>query len=148
MCEAVLFDYLGQLKKSFFNNPLATLPVISSFERIKFVPWGRHQSEQNVDFPIGDTLLRDEILKGMYDLFSPKAVQLPVIKFLEKNNKDTLNWYEVIKGFFMQGVLLNHCNQLRVYVVTIRPITLDASYNYWPRLLCQPSFTSTSPTVS
>ncbi len=91
--------------------------------------------EQNIDLPIGSTLVREDILSGKYESFSPKAVRLPILKFLEKDCKGTHHWYEVIKGSFMQGVLLNYKEELRVYVVTIRLITPDASYNSWPRLL-------------
>ncbi len=144
MCEAVLYDYLGQLRKSFFTNSIAKLPVVASFERIKFVPWGRRELEQKIDLPVGSSLLREDILNGKYDSFSPKAVRLPILKFLEKDCKGTHHWYEVIKGSFMQGVLLGYNDELRVYVITIRPITPDASYNSWPRLLYNTSFEITN----
>ncbi len=146
MCEAVLFDYLGQLRKSFFNHPLAKLPVLASFERIKFVPWGKCDLEQNT-LPVGSALLREDLLNGKYDLFSPKAVRLPITKFLEKDCKRKHHWFDVVKGLFMQGVLLNYCDKLCVYVVTIKPITPDASYNSWPRLLYNPSLETTSKTA-
>ncbi len=139
MCEAVLYDYLGQLRKSFFTNSIAKLPVLASFERIRFVPWGKRDSMLNT-FPVGSTLLREDLLNGKYDSFSPKAVRLPVIKFLEKDCKGKHHWFDVVKGLFMQGVLLNYCDELCVYVVTIRPITPDASYYSWPRLLYNQNF--------
>jgi hypothetical protein len=67
MCEAVLYDYLGQLRKSFFTHPTAKLPALASFERVKFVTWGRRELEQHINLPIGSTLLRDDILTGKYD---------------------------------------------------------------------------------
>lgn len=143
MCEAVLFDYLGQLRKSFFSNPLAKLPVLASFDRIKFVPWGKHDLKQNT-LPVGGTVLREDLLNGKYDSFSPKAVKLPIIKFLEKDCKGKHHWFDVVRGLFMQGVLLNYCDELSVYIVTIRPIMPDASYNSWPRLLYNPNLETTN----
>lgn len=134
MCEAVLYDYLGQLRKSFYTNTNAKLLVLATFERIKLITWGKRELEQN-SFPIGGTLYREDIINGKYDFFFPKPVRLSVAKFHIKDNEGKKHWYEVINGLFMQGVLLNNNSELRVYVVTISPITPDASFNFWPRLL-------------
>src|ERR1700761_7159882 len=141
MGEGIIDDYLGQSRKSFFNNQGSKMPVIATFDRIKFITWGKRELEPN-DFPVGSTLYREDILNGKYDLFSPKPVKLHILKFLEKDIKGMYHWFDIVKGLYMQGLLINNGSELRVYVVTIRTQMPDSDYNYWPRLIYESQFIS------
>lgn len=134
MPEAVIFEYQGKVQISYFSQSKATLPVKLKNGEIKLVSWGRRLRENSI-MPLGGWAPLAAIQQHKWNSFFPRAVKLPIKKFMKIDYEGTVQWHEVTKRQFIQGVLLQEEQETRVYIVTIIPERLDIYYNRWPRLL-------------
>lgn len=137
MPEAVIFDYQNKIYTVSFARANAKLPVKTKNGEIKFVTWGRRENE-NSEMPLGGwarlTALQNEREKK-WSIYLPKSVQVPVLKFMEKDFEGRVCWYEVTKGKCIQGLLAKHENEYRLYIVTIDPEDLMNCHYRWPRII-------------
>lgn len=134
MCIGVLYDFRGHPLKVFFGNPSAKLPVKASFERITLIRWGRRESEK-CDFPTGSWVNLELIKRGRLDCYEPKPVKIPLRKFLDMDFTGQQRWYDVVPGYWVQGMLAKHQTEHRVYIVTITVAQPRGGEGQWPRIL-------------
>ncbi|MBV9576074.1 MAG: hypothetical protein JO149_05580 [Gammaproteobacteria bacterium] len=137
MPEAVIFAYQHQIYTVFFAKSNAKLPVKTKNGEVVLAAWGRRENE-NSEMPLGGwarlTTLQNE-KNNTWHMYLPKAVQLPILKFMEKDFEGRACWYEVTKGKCIQGLLAKHDNEYRLYIVTIDPEDLMNCHYRWPHII-------------
>lgn len=137
MPEAVVYSHQGKIYTLSFIHPKAALPIKAKNGDIKMVTWGRREKE-NSEMPLGGWARLVDIKNDKakrWDMYTPKSVQIPIIKFMEKDFEGNQCWYEVTKGKCLQGLLARHENEFRVYIVTIEPEDLMCSHYRWPHII-------------
>lgn len=142
MPEAVIFHWQNKLHTIYFAHTKAMLPVKLKNGECKLIPWGRREAE-NSEMPLGGWARLVDLKNGQDDrwnMYSPKPVQIPVQKFMEKNFEGKSCWYEVNKNQCIQGVITHEENEYRVYIVTIDPKDLANCHYRWPHVVNIPQF--------
>jgi hypothetical protein len=137
MPEAVIFTQDNKIYTMHFTNVKAALPVKLKNGAYQLVTWGRRESE-NSEMPMGGWARLSNIKNDkntQWNLYSPKPVQVPVEKFMEKNFEGKSCWYEVTKGKCIQGLLARYENEYRVYIITIDPEDLTNCHYRWPNII-------------
>lgn len=134
MAEGVMYHYQDQIHTVYFPNPKAALPVRLTNGQVKLVTWGR-RSAQVGELPLGGWANLQSIYKGRWDIYIPKPIRLPIIKFMEKDFEGNTHWYDVTHGQWIQGLLAHEGNELRVYIVTITPEHHNTCHERWPRIM-------------
>lgn len=137
MPEAVIFYYQNKPYTIYFARPNAKLPIKTKAGEIKLVTWGRRENEPS-EMPLGGwvrlaTLQNEK--NQRWGMYSPKAVQIRVDKFMEKDHEGRMCWYELTKGKCLQGMLAKCENEYRVYLVTIDPEDLMNCHYRWPHVM-------------
>jgi len=137
MPEAVTFSYQEKIYTIYFAQTKAVLPVKLKSGVSKLVTWGRRDKEIS-EMPLGGwarlTSVKNE--KGnRWHAYFPQAVQLPILKFMEKDFEGNVCWYEVTKGKCIQGLLARVENEFRIYIVTIDPEDLNNCHYRWPHII-------------
>lgn len=130
MCGGVIFQYKGELIKTYFPNPKSTLPVLLENGEIELYPWGRRKEQKGL-LPAGGWARQESLENGIWDKFFPKPVALLINEFMEKDNERNSHWFSVTNGKYIQGIIARNDSETRVYVVTIEP-PRDAIHNRWP----------------
>lgn len=134
MPEGVMFYYQGQIQTVYFANPKAMLPVCLADGQIRLLSWGRRKSQVG-ELPLGGWVNLQAIYKGKWDIYIPKPVRLPIIKFMEKDFEGSTHWYDVTPGQWIQGLVASEEGEVRVYVVTITPEMHNIYHDRWPRIM-------------
>ena len=134
MPDAVMFHYQNKAHTVYFSQSKAVLQVKLKNGETTLVAWGRRLRE-NSAMPLGGWAMHTSIQEGKWDYFMPKPVKLPIKKFMKIGYEGHIQWYEVIRGQWIQGVLLREENEYRVYIMTVIPDRLDVYYNRWPRIV-------------
>lgn len=137
MPEAVIFHFQNKTYTIYFTQQNAMLPVRLKNGDCKLVQWGRRQSE-NSELPLGGWAKLSAIKNGEknhWQYYLPKPVQIIVDKFMEKDFEGNPCWYEVTKGKCLQGLLAQHENEFRLYIVTIEPDDLMNNHYRWPHVI-------------
>lgn len=134
MPEAVMFHYQGSMQTVYFARPRAKLPVMLANGEVRLVTWGRRQHEEQ-DMPAGGWARLAAIHEGKWGIYLPKPVRLPIVKFMKTDYEGRAHWYEVTKGYHIQGLLARENQVFRVYIVTIVPELLDIFHDRWPRIV-------------
>ncbi|MHB1949636.1 MAG: hypothetical protein ACYCQI_16170 [Gammaproteobacteria bacterium] len=137
MPEAVIFHYQQKIHTIHFTHAKAILPVKLKNGDCRLVTWGRRENE-NSELPLGGWARLANIKGGkesFWNMYSPKPVQIPVEKFMEKNFEGKSCWYEVTKGKYLQGLLAQYENEFRVYLVTIDPEESTNCHYRWPHVI-------------
>jgi hypothetical protein len=103
---------------------------------VEWVIWGKRNEEPDRFFAPGGWARLESVKEGKWKRFHPTPVLLPVRSFLEKDHERKSHWFDVPPGQVIQGLLANHDDESRVYLVTI---DTPAEYHYihdrWPRLV-------------
>ena len=137
MADAVIFSFQNKIHTVSFRHPKAMLPVKLKSGECKLVTWGRRENE-NSEMPLGGwarlSAIKNEKEKK-WNMYQPKAVQIFVDKFMEKDFEDTPRWYEITKGKCLQGLLAQYENEYRLYIVTIEPEDLMNCHYKWPHII-------------
>lgn len=133
MCGGVEYTYHGETIKTYFPNPETRLPIRQKTGEVVLVPWGRRK-EQPSEFPLGGWARLDSIEKGVWDRYFPKPVKIIVDRFMEKDINRKSHWFDMKASAFIQGLLVQHKQEQRVYVVTIEGDE-DAVHDRWPRII-------------
>lgn len=134
MPEGVMYQHQNQTHTVYFANPKALLPVRLANSQIKLLPWGRRTTQQG-ELPLGGWANLQTIYKGRWDIYIPKPVRIPLIKFMEKDFEGNTHWYDVTGGHWIQGLVAREQNEIRVYIVTITPELHNINHERWPRIM-------------
>jgi hypothetical protein len=129
-----MFHHQQQTHTVYFANPKAMLPVRLHDGQIKLLPWGRRKSQIG-ELPLGGWANLQMIYKGKWDIYIPKPVRIPIIKFMEKDFEGNTHWYDVTEGHWVQGLLAREAHEIRVYIVTITPELYSVCHDRWPRIM-------------
>jgi hypothetical protein len=116
-----------------FSDVKASLPIEVNQKKIYYLPWGR-QSKQFSPLPMGGWLLQSLLQQGKWDKFFPRLVKIPAVKFMEQDIEGKLQWFDVIQGSYIQGAILKQREEMRLYIVTLTPETLNNPFLRWPVL--------------
>lgn len=136
MCTAVKYLHEDALIFVHFAKPGAVLPVLLRSGEVRYVPWGRHQGESG-RLPLSGWARLDSVRKGTWSKYSPIPVRIPVHQFMERDREGAAHWYSVGEGFALQGVLARCGEEVRVYVIAVKPSTtaLRQMHQRWPRIV-------------
>jgi hypothetical protein len=134
MPEAVGFHHSGKIHTVYFAHPKAMLPVRLQNGEVHLVKWGRRQHE-NSEMPLGGWARLNAIHEGKWSHYLPKPVCLPVTKFMQTDYEGYSQWYDIVKGQSIQGLVARQDDEYRVYIVTIIPERLDLYHDRWPRIV-------------
>jgi hypothetical protein len=144
MPEAVIFNYENKIHTLYFSNEKAVLPVRLRHGTSTLVKWGRRENE-NSEMPMGGWARLSSIKNEkntQWNMYSPKPVQIPVEKFMEKNFEGKPCWYEVTKGKAIQGLLAQYEKEYRIYIITIDPEDLTNCHYRWPHIITSNIFST------
>lgn len=137
MCRAVQFVHGGRQRQARFVHRGARLPVSSRRgAQVLLLPWGRRPRESGA-LPAGGWAKLTHIQAGVWDRYAPRPVQIPVSGFAERDMADQEQWFEVTRGQCIQGCLVRHHKEMRVYVVTLDCAPDESTFFRWPRLVVQ-----------
>jgi len=136
MCEGVMYLYQKRLITLYFQHPQAKLPIKRTFGENALITWGRRQNDKG-QLPFGGWARLEAINRGMWDPYFPKPVKIPLIKFMQKDMMGSGQWFDITKGYWVQGLVAQQDKERRVYIVTINPELPEAIYDSWPRIIYQ-----------
>ena len=136
MCGGVFYLHKGEENRFYFPNPSSVLPVKNKDGETSLIAWGRREKQQGIT-PLGGWARLESIYAGLWQKYSPVPVKILVSQFMEKDIEGTSHWFDITKGKFIQGLLVEDklSHSLRIYVVTIEPEQEQAVHNRWPRIL-------------
>lgn len=137
MPEAVIFNYQNKLHTVSYTHTRAMLPIRLKNGEDRLAVWGRREHE-NSEMPLGGWARLSAIKKeknSRWNSYQPRPVQIFVTKFMERNFEGNSCWYEITKGQCIQGLLAQHENEYRVYIVTIEPEDLMSCHYRWPHIM-------------
>lgn len=135
MCWAVRFSHAGVERHSRFDNRNTLLPVSARHgAQVILLPWGRRPGETG-ELPIGGWAKLTQIQSGLWDKFMPRPVKLPVDHFAERDVAGHLQWFQVTRGQFIQGCVVQIGHERRVYVVTLDCSPTETVFERWPRVV-------------
>ncbi len=120
MCGCVQYNHEGEVKKVYFPNPYAQLPILKKDGNLELVAWGRRK-EQEGRLPQGGWARQESIDKGTWEKWSPTPVIIIVDRFLEKDKERVSHWLDLKQGEWIQGEVAHNDDESRVYVVTVEP---------------------------
>ncbi len=134
MPEAVMYYYKGKSYTVYFSKSNAVLPVKLENGDIQLVKWGKRQND-SCDIPIGGWARLSAIQNKQWDVYFPKPVKLAINKFMKTDFEGHTHWFEVTKGQWIQGLLMQENENYYVYIVVVTPTLLDISFDRWPRII-------------
>ncbi len=135
MCGGVEYRDGERLRRVYFPQPGATLPVRRRDGSVVWLPWGRRENE-TVALPRGGWARLESIRAGKWERYRPRPVLIPALRFMEKDHDGRSYWYDIPAGHLIQGLLASDGTQQRVYVVTTAsPHGLLEVHDRWPRLV-------------
>ena len=123
-----------EIQKIYFPNPTAVLPVLKRDGSFMYCPWGRREKQEGA-LPLGGWAQLESLKKGIWDKYFPKHVKIYVQEFMERDKATgQTNWFSVTKGSYIHGIIAQHNNEFRLYVVTIPSHDKDI-HDLWPRII-------------
>ena len=136
MPEAVIFNYQSKHYTVSFTQTNALLPIKLRNGNYQLVTWGRRERE-NSEMPLGGWARLSNVKDkdNRWKMYLPKPVQIPIIKFMEKDFEGKSCWYEVTKGKCIQGLLAQDQDEFRVYLVMVEPEDLMNCHYRWPNII-------------
>ncbi len=101
----------------------------------KLLPWGWREND-NSELPLGGwaRLVAIKNNNSQWQMYLAKPVQIPILKFMEKNFEGKSCWYAITKSQCIQGLLAQQDNEYRLYIVTIEPDDLTTGHYRWPHI--------------
>jgi hypothetical protein len=134
MCLSVCYTDEERIVIASFAEAGAQLPIRTKAGASLYLPWGRRLGENGV-LPLGGVIQSEALKRGAWNYYLPKAIKLPLVKFLEADIENRTHWFDVTAGQWIQGAILQEGNEQRVYIVTIIPTLKNNPYPQWPRIL-------------
>ncbi|MDR9500019.1 MAG: hypothetical protein RI556_12650 [Hydrogenovibrio sp.] len=123
MCGGVEYEAHGDIIRTYFPKPKATLPVLRKDGEIEPVIWGRREQEldQTAEpFPVTGWARQATLTQrnGFWQRFQTKPVKICVHGFMEKDGAKQSHWFKLSKHEAIEGLLVMARPYWRVYVVT------------------------------
>lgn len=135
MCCGAIYQFEGEIIKTYFPNPKAKLPVRTKGGEIELIDWGRREA-QDGQLPLGGWARLESIRDGVWDKYFFHHVKVMIDQFMEKDRATGASeWFGVNKGQYVHGIVANDAETTRLYVVTIEPDFEGAIHDRWPRVL-------------
>jgi hypothetical protein len=136
MCMAVCHQFGERLAITYFHDEKALLPVkLKHSDNVVLLPWGRRKKEKS-KLPLGGWASLDTLKENNFAQYFPKPVKIMVRKFLECDIENHPYWFDVTQGQWIQGVLLQDKDEMRVYILTFKPNMPDNPFPRWPKINC------------
>lgn len=122
-----------------FEHRGATLPVSARRgAQLVLLQWGRRPNEPGA-LPLGGWAHLTHIQGAVWDRYAPKPVRIPAQWFAERDVTGREQWFMITRGTFLQGCLVRHKNERRVYVVTLDCAPDVGEFERWPRIIAASS---------
>jgi hypothetical protein len=135
MCIAAWYIKGNKKIISHFCAVHALLPVQRApSKNPKFVIWGRRKNECG-QLPIGMSVTLESVKNNLWRAYDPQLVKIPVTKFMEHDLHKIAEWFDVPKGQQIQGLLLQHKNEKRLYIISVTKRMGHQIYIHWPQLV-------------
>jgi hypothetical protein len=131
MCSAVAYRY-SRRYVAFFQDAGAMLPARLRSGGIRLVPWGRRPYQRG-SLPLGACAEWESVKHGAWASFNPIPVKLAVDYYM-RDEAGFHDWFELIPGQYLQGLVASGDGEQRAYVVTVRP-RVAVRYARVPRII-------------
>jgi hypothetical protein len=134
MCMAVCHQLEERLVMTYFHDEKAALPVKhKNGESVVMLPWGRRKKEKSV-LPLGGWVSVESLKDTQWTKYFPKPIKILVKKFLELDIENQPYWFDITEGQYIQGILLQEKQEIRVYIITFKPELPDNPFPRWPKI--------------
>ena len=131
MCSGV--EHEGQMH--LWKDPAVQLPVLLRDGATSWIRWGERHGVQSPFFQ-GPCARLESIREGKWGRFQPRAVRIPVTRYMERDQKSAPYWVRLEAGHYLQGLLATWAGEQRIYVVTVEsPAEFRHVQERWPRVV-------------
>jgi hypothetical protein len=134
MCDAVSYVLDAENYKIHFRDGKAKLPVRMRDGKVRLLTWGRRKREQG-NLPLGGWARLASVQKGAWNKFFPRPVKLSLLGFMMMDGEGQPQWFDMVKGQCLQGLLARYDREHRVYIVCVLPEGVDEEFCRWPRVV-------------
>ncbi len=142
MCRAARYSFDCKDWEVHFTSPKARLPVQLRSGELELMTWGRRKGERG-NLPLGGWARFQQVQSGRWAAYRPRSVRIAVQAFMETDVAGNRQWFPIVAGQFIRGVLCRVDNEQRLYVVVMESGPDEAYFEQWPRLVTAPSAAST-----
>lgn len=142
MCRAARYTFDCKDWEVSFTSPKARLPIQLRSGELELMGWGRRKGERG-KLPLGGWARFQHVQSRRWDEYRPISVRIPIAAFMEVDVAGNRQWFNVIAGQFVRGVLCRIETEQRLYVVVMESGPDEAYFEQWPRIVTAPSPTST-----
>ena len=131
MCSGIELD--GQMH--LWKDPEVKLPVVMKNGSLTWLRWGERHGVQSPFFQ-GPCARLESIKERKWARFNPRAVKIPIDRYMERDQKGAPYWVKPDAGSFLQGLVASWGEEQRVYVVTVEtPEPFVYMQLRWPRVV-------------
>lgn len=131
MCSGI--EYQGEMH--LWRDPDVQLPVMMKDGTISWLRWGERHGVQSPFFQ-GPCARLESIKERKWEKFQPRAVKIPIDRYMERDQKGAPYWVKVEAGSYLQGLLATWGETQRIYVVTVdSPTEFLHVQPRWPRVV-------------
>lgn len=129
MCSGI--EYKDQMY--LWKDATVKLPVLMKNGEVTWLAWGERHGVQSPFFQ-GPCARLDSIKARKWDRFHPRAVKIPVDRYMERDIKGAPYWVKPDEERYLQGLVATWGEEQRVYVVTVdTPEQYKHVQPRWPR---------------
>ncbi len=112
----------------------AILPIQNNhIHKQQFIIWGRRKNEYG-QLPTGASVTLESVKSNLWRNYSPALIKIPIIKFMEHDLNNHAEWFDIPKGQFIQGLVLQHKAEKRVYIISLIRHMTPHVYLHWPNI--------------
>ncbi len=134
MCSGV--EHEGQMH--LWKDAEVRLPVLMRDGSTTWVRWGERHGVPSPFFQ-GPCARLESVREGKWRRFQPRAVRIPVERYMERDQKSKPYWVRLEAGQYLQGLIATWGDEQRVYVVTVEaPAEYRHVQERWPRVVSEP----------
>ena len=145
MCIGIEFFLEGERRAVYYDSATPMLPVRARDGGLAFYRWGAHSAAfyetgnkagWGAKFPETGYAPLDEIREHKWAWLEPRPVRIFAARFIQVNSWQVPCYFALKPGEFIQGLLANINQHMRLYVVTVPlpPEHTDEQW-LWPRLI-------------
>jgi len=143
--RAARFTFDCKDREVHFTSEKAHLPIQLRSGELELMTWGRRKGEKG-KLPAGGWARFSHVQSGRWAEHRPRSVRIAVQAFMEVDVAGSRQWFPLITGQFIRGVVCRLENEQRLYVVVMESGPDEAYFEQWPRIITAPSVTTTLET--
>lgn len=141
MARAVRFSFDCKDWEVHFTSEKARLPIQLRSGELELITWGRRRGERG-KLPFGGWARFQQVQGDRWARHHPQSVRIAVQSFMEVDIGGNKQWFPLVAGQFIRGIVCRVDNEQRLYVVVMESSPDEAYFEQWPRIITAPSITS------